>query len=101
MAVYKAVLDVGDTVLSMDLNSGGHLTHGSPVSFSGKEYNIISYGLKDDETIDYEGMEELAKKYKVTKKEFLKEYGGLDYVKYDLEADNIFDKQLNLHYHLF
>ena len=64
MAVYKAVLDVGDTILSMDLNSGGHLTHGSPVSFSGKEYNIVSYGLKDDETIDYEDMAEKAKKHK-------------------------------------
>ena len=64
MAVYKAMLDIGDTVLSMDLNSGGHLTHGSHVSFSGKEYNIISYGLKDDETIDYENMEEMAKRYK-------------------------------------
>ena len=64
MAVYKAVLDVGDTILSMDLNSGGHLTQGSPVSFSGKEYNIVSYGLKDDETIDYEDMAEKAKKHK-------------------------------------
>ena len=64
MAIYKAMLDFDDTVLSMDLNSGGHLTHGSPVSFSGKEYNIISYGLKDDETIDYEDMEEKAKKHK-------------------------------------
>ncbi len=64
MAVYKAMLDVGDTVLSMDLNSGGHLTHGSPVSFSGKEYDIISYGLKDDETLDYDDMQEKAKKYK-------------------------------------
>lgn len=64
MAVYKAVLDIGDTVLSMDLNSGGHLTHGSHVSFSGKEYNIISYGLKDDETLDYENMAEMAKRYK-------------------------------------
>lgn len=64
MTIYKAVLDVGDTVLSMDLNSGGHLTHGSPVSFSGKEYNIISYGLNDDETIDYEDMSSKALKYK-------------------------------------
>jgi len=64
MAVYKAVLDVGDTVLAMELNSGGHLTHGSPVSFSGKEYNIVSYGLKDDETLDYDNMFELAKKHK-------------------------------------
>ena len=64
MAVYKAVLEVGDTVLSMDLNSGGHLTHGSPVSFSGKEYNIISYGLNDHEDIDYEDMLDKAKKYR-------------------------------------
>ena len=64
MAIYKAMIDVGDTVLSMDLNSGGHLTHGSPVSFSGKEYDIISYGLKDDETIDYDDMAAKAKKYK-------------------------------------
>lgn len=64
MAIYKAMLEVGDTVLSMDLNSGGHLTHGSPVSFSGKEYNIISYGLNDKEVIDYEDMQEKAKKYK-------------------------------------
>jgi len=64
MAIYKAMLDVGDVVLSMDLNSGGHLTHGSPVSFSGKEYDVISYGLKDDETIDYEDMAQKAKKYK-------------------------------------
>ena len=64
MAVYKAVLSIDVTILSMDLNSGGHLTHGSPVSFSGKEYNIISYGLKDDETIDYDDMLAKAKKYK-------------------------------------
>ncbi len=64
MAVYKAMIEVGDTVLSMDLNSGGHLTHGSPVSFSGKEYNIVSYGLNDNETIDYADMEAKAKKYK-------------------------------------
>ena len=64
MTIYKAVLEVGDTVLSMDLNSGGHLTHGSPVSFSGREYNIISYGLNDDETIDYDDMASKALKYK-------------------------------------
>ena len=64
MAVYKAVLDIGDTVLAMDLNSGGHLTHGSPVSFSGKEYDIISYGLNDHEVIDYNDMLDKAKKYK-------------------------------------
>lgn len=64
MAVYKAVLDIGDTVLAMDLNSGGHLTHGSPVSFSGKEYDIVSYGLNDHEVIDYADMLDKAKKYK-------------------------------------
>jgi glycine hydroxymethyltransferase len=64
MAIYKAMLDIGDTVLSMDLNSGGHLTHGSAASFSGKEYNIISYGLNDSETIDYADMAEKAKKYR-------------------------------------
>lgn len=64
MAVYKAVLEIGDTVLAMDLNSGGHLTHGSSVSFSGKEYNIISYGLTDHEVIDYKDMQDKAKKYR-------------------------------------
>lgn len=65
MAVYKAVLANGDTILSMDLNSGGHLTHGSKVSFSGKDYNIVHYGLnKRSEYIDYKDMEEKAFKYK-------------------------------------
>ena len=43
MAIYKAMLSLNDTVLAMNLNSGGHLTHGSPVSFSGKEYNIVRF----------------------------------------------------------
>ncbi len=61
MAVYKAMLNLGDTILSMDLNCGGHLTHGSPVSFSGKEYNIVSYGVnKKTEMLDYEEIERLA-----------------------------------------
>lgn len=60
MAVYFSVLKPGDTILGMDLSHGGHLTHGSPVSFSGKLFNIVSYGVnKDTETIDYE---ELRKK---------------------------------------
>jgi len=54
MAVYMAVLDIGDTILGMDLTHGGHLTHGSPVNFSGKLYKFSSYGVnKDTETIDY------------------------------------------------
>ena len=65
MAVYKAILNHGDVVLGMDLNSGGHLTHGSKVNFSGKDYKFISYGLnKDTETIDYEDVLKKAIKYK-------------------------------------
>lgn len=60
MAVYFAMLETGDTILGMDLSHGGHLTHGSPVNFSGKLYNVVSYGVnKDTEKIDYE---ELRKK---------------------------------------
>mgnify|MGYP001237768211 CR=1 FL=1 len=60
MAVYFAMLEPGDTILGMDLTHGGHLTHGSPVNFSGKIYNAVSYGVnKVTETIDYE---ELRKK---------------------------------------
>lgn len=60
-AVYRAVLDVGDTVLAMNLDHGGHLTHGSPVNFSGKLYNIIPYGVKrESETIDYDEVRRLA-----------------------------------------
>lgn len=55
MTVYFAVLKPGDTILGMDLTHGGHLTHGSPVNFSGKIYNVVSYGVnKETETIDYE-----------------------------------------------
>jgi glycine hydroxymethyltransferase len=54
MAVYMAVLNPGDAILGMDLTHGGHLTHGSPVNFSGKLYKFSSYGVnKDTETIDY------------------------------------------------
>lgn len=60
-AVYRAFLEVGDRVLGMDLSQGGHLTHGSPVNFSGQSYEMYSYGL-DPETqwIDYEALERLA-----------------------------------------
>ena len=65
MAVYFSVLNPGDTILGMDLSHGGHLSHGSPVSFSGKLYNIVSYGVKKDtETIDFEQVEKLAKQYR-------------------------------------
>ena len=65
MAVYFAALTPGDTVLGMDLSEGGHLTHGSPVNFSGKLFNFVSYGLDHKtETIDYDRMAELAKEHK-------------------------------------
>ena len=65
MAVYFSFLKPGDTVLAMSLAHGGHLTHGSPVSFSGKLFNFVSYGvLKDKETIDYDQVRELAETHK-------------------------------------
>jgi glycine hydroxymethyltransferase len=61
MAVYFATVKPGDTVLGMNLAHGGHLTHGHPLNFSGKLYNIVPYGVrKDDERIDYEELERLA-----------------------------------------
>ena len=63
-AVYNAWLEVGDTVLGMDLAQGGHLTHGSPVTRSGKIYNFIRYGLDENGEIDYNRIEKLAEKYK-------------------------------------
>ena len=63
-AVYNAWLEVGDTVLGMDLAQGGHLTHGSPVTRSGKIYNFIRYGLDENGEIDYNQIEKLAEKYK-------------------------------------
>lgn len=53
-AVYMALLKPGDTVLGMNLAQGGHLTHGSPVNFSGKLYNIVPYGIDESGKIDYE-----------------------------------------------
>ena len=65
MAVYFALLNTGDTVLGMALSHGGHLTHGSPVSFSGRLYNFVHYGVKKDTgKIDYEEVALLAKKHK-------------------------------------
>ncbi|MCG2675695.1 serine hydroxymethyltransferase [bacterium] len=62
MAVYFACLNIGDTMLSMKLSHGGHLSHGSPVSFSGKYFNIIFYGVdKETETIDYDQVLKIAR----------------------------------------
>ena len=63
MAVFEALLEMGDTILSMDLSNGGHLSHGSPVNYSGKHYNIISYGVNNNGEIDYNEVERLALKY--------------------------------------
>jgi glycine hydroxymethyltransferase len=62
LCVYAAWLDIGDTVLAMDLSHGGHLTHGAPVTFAAKAYRFIRYKMKDVETgeIDYDGLEALA-----------------------------------------
>ena len=65
LAVYMALLQPGDTVLGMSLSDGGHLTHGSHVSFSGKIYNAVQYGLNNDTgEIDYEQVEALAREHK-------------------------------------
>ena len=56
LAVYFALLELGDTVLGMDLNQGGHLTHGSPVNMSGKNYHFVSYGVNTNGFIDYDKM---------------------------------------------
>lgn len=65
MAAYFALINPGDTVLGMNLAHGGHLTHGSKVNFSGKLYNIIPYGVREDTGfIDYDELERLAKEYK-------------------------------------
>ena len=62
MAVFFACLNLGDTVLGMDLSHGGHLTHGSPVNMSGKYFKIVPYGVSaETETIDYEELEKIAK----------------------------------------
>jgi len=61
MAVYMAVINPGDTIMGMDLSHGGHLTHGSPVNFSGRLYNVVAYGVREDnELIDYDVMQKMA-----------------------------------------
>ena len=65
MAVYFTILEPGDTVLGMDLSHGGHLTHGSPVNFSGKLFNFVSYGVDNEtEVIDYDVVRKLALEHK-------------------------------------
>lgn len=65
MAAYKALLNIGDTVMGLNLDQGGHLTHGYKINFSGMDYNVVSYNLNPDtEMLDYEEIESLAMKYK-------------------------------------
>ncbi len=64
MAVYLTLLQPGDTILGMNLSHGGHLTHGSPVNFSGKLYNVIAYGVReDDQRIDFDQVRDLARQH--------------------------------------
>jgi glycine hydroxymethyltransferase len=64
LAVYVAVLNPGDTVMGMNLSHGGHLTHGSPVNISGKQYNIVPYGVNKEGYIDYDEVMKIAKESK-------------------------------------
>lgn len=92
MAVYLAALETGDTVLGMDLSNGGHLTHGSPVNFSGLLFNIIPYGI-DPQThrISYDTLASLAKEHKP--KMIIAGYSAypreLDFGKYKEIADSV------------
>ncbi len=65
MSVYFTVLKPGDTIMGMDLSHGGHLTHGHPLSYSGRDFKVVAYHVrKEDETIDYDEMERLAEEHK-------------------------------------
>lgn len=64
MAVFLYAVKPGDTVMGMDLSNGGHLSHGSPVNFSGMYFNIVSYGVNENGEIDYQNVRELALKHK-------------------------------------
>src|SRR3954463_3710554 len=65
MAVYFAMLKPGDTIMGMDLSHGGHLTHGHPLSYSGRDFKVVAYGVrKDDERIDYDEMARIAEESK-------------------------------------
>ena len=63
-AVYQALCQLGDTVMGMSLDNGGHLTHGSPVNFSGRNYKMVAYGVDQRGYIDYDQVRDLAKKYR-------------------------------------
>jgi len=64
MAAYLSCLEIGDTILGMNLSEGGHLTHGSPVNFSGQLFHAVHYGVKKDGWLDYDQMRDLAKKHR-------------------------------------
>ena len=64
MAVFMALLKPGDNVLGMDLSNGGHLSHGSPVNFSGMYFNVLGYGIDENGMINYDEVEKLAKEHK-------------------------------------
>lgn len=64
MAVFLYALKHGDTIMGMDLSNGGHLTHGSPVNFSGLYFNVVSYGVDENGCINYDEVEKLAKQHK-------------------------------------
>ena len=64
MAVFFAILQPGDTYMGMNLDHGGHLTHGSPVNMSGKYFNVVPYGVNDEGVIDYDKVLEIAKECK-------------------------------------
>lgn len=64
LAVYFALLEVGDTILGMDLAAGGHLTHGSPVNMSGKNYHFVPYGVNEEGYLDYDALRQLAREVK-------------------------------------
>src|SRR5436305_12096300 len=65
MAVYFAVLKPGDTIMGMDLSHGGHLTHGHPLTYSGRDFNVVAYHVrKEDQLIDYDEMERLTMEHK-------------------------------------
>jgi glycine hydroxymethyltransferase len=65
MGVYFAMLKPGDTIMGMDLSHGGHLTHGHPLSYSGRDFKVVAYGVrKDDERIDYDEMQKIAEETK-------------------------------------
>ncbi len=64
-AVYFAMLEPGDTLMGMDLSSGGHLTHGHPLSYSGRDFNVVAYGVdRETETIDYDEVERVANEHR-------------------------------------